>query len=523
MVSRKTIGEPIHLAMTLKFNKLLVLLGFFSLLLYGAMGDISYHFNWGEGYSGRPILSYLAIYFSLFAIYAAAGRVVFKQPQDRSSLWIIFIFGLLFRAILLPANQIQEDDVYRYLWDGKVFAQGINPYEYAPAEVQNYLEFKIQDPAGFDDAYSERNKTELKALNDLKWENRSALTTLERVNHPDVPTIYPPMAQVVFRIAHHIKADSILTIRLGFFIFDLTAFGFIVLLLARLGKNPHLSLIYFWSPLVIKETFNSTHLDIIGIAFLCGSVYFLIADRRAWAILFLACSFLGKLYPIILLPVYLKTMASRDHATGKPFCGMLIGYGLLFFAMVILGYLPFLGEGAAIFEGLRTFSTHWQSNDSIFALLVYFFSEALPSGIAGQTVLSQSIPTLAAKASVVLILSLTLLYLLVRPQSGQDTQENVVRDIFILLALVFLLSPVQNPWYLTWVVPFLCVFPKKAWILLTGLMGFYYLDFYFDYQEIQQYSRWTPWLEYLPFYALLAWEYFNSSHNRRHPMVSPPA
>ena len=510
--------------MTLKSNKLLILLGLLSLLLYGAMGEISYQFNWGEGYSGRPILSYLAIYFSLFALYAAAAAwVVFKQPHGRRSLWIIFIFGLLFRTILLPANQIQEDDVYRYLWDGKVFAHGINPYEYAPAEVQNYLEFKVQDPIGFEDAYSERNKSELRALNDLKWENRSALTNLERVNHPDVPTIYPPMAQAVFRIANHIKADSILTIRLGFFIFDLTAFGFIVLLLSRLGKNPHLSLIYFWSPLVIKETFNSTHLDIIGIAFLCGSVYFLIADRRAWAILFLACSFLGKLYPIILLPVYLKTMASRDHAAGKPFWGTVFGWGLLFFATVILGYLPFLGEGAAIFEGLRAFSTHWQSNDSIFALLVYFFTEVLPSGIAGQTVLSQSIPTLAAKASVVLILSLTLLYLLARRQPGQEAHQNAVQDIFILLGLVFLLSPVQNPWYLTWVVPFLCVFPKKAWILLTGLVGFYYLDFYFDYQEIQHLSQWIPWWEYLPFYALLAWEYFTPFRNRRSPLVSPPS
>jgi len=75
------------------------------------------------------------------------------------------------------------------------------------------------------------------------------------------------------------------------------------------------------------------------------------------------------------------------------------------------------------------------------------------------------------------------------------------------MALVFLLSPVQNPWYLCWVVPFLCVFPTRSWIALTGLVGLYYLDFYFDYQEMQTFSSWIPWVEYLPFYFLLALEF----------------
>jgi len=74
------------------------------------------------------------------------------------------------------------------------------------------------------------------------------------------------------------------------------------------------------------------------------------------------------------------------------------------------------------------------------------------------------------------------------------------------MALVFLVSPVQNPWYLCWVVPFLCIFPWRAGILLTGLVGLYYLDFYFDYQDINHYAPWIPWFEYIPFYLFLAWE-----------------
>ena len=169
---------------------------------------------------------------------------------------------------------------------------------------------------------------------------------------------------------------------------------------------------------------------------------------------------------------------------------------------------------------------------------------------------SYDLPSLAAKLTVVLIVLGTLAYLLLRKPNAslyphatnqpdglsvafnevglqavapaplpEKADENVakaplsqkkhdeatqslstLRDVFIIMALVFLLSPVQNPWYLCWVLPFLCIFPWRSWILLTGLVGLYYLEFYFDYQDLRQYIPWIPWFEYLPFYLLLAWE-----------------
>ncbi len=74
------------------------------------------------------------------------------------------------------------------------------------------------------------------------------------------------------------------------------------------------------------------------------------------------------------------------------------------------------------------------------------------------------------------------------------------------MTLVFLLSPVQNPWYLCWVVPFLCFYQWRSLVLLTGLVSIYYVEFYLDYQDLPQYLPWLPWVEYTPFYLLLAWE-----------------
>ena len=84
--------------------------GGLSLLLYFWMGHLSRQFNWGEGYSDRPLLTYLAIYFALFALYAAGVALVHKGLQNRWSFWAMVAFGLAFRLTLLPAQQIQEDD-----------------------------------------------------------------------------------------------------------------------------------------------------------------------------------------------------------------------------------------------------------------------------------------------------------------------------------------------------------------------------------------------------------------------------
>ena len=99
------------------------------------MSWLSLQFNWGEGYADRPIVTYVAIYLSLFALYAFACGVVFSGLDHPGIFPAMVLLGLLFRAAVLPSQQIQEDDVYRYLWDGKVFAHGINPYEYAPSEI----------------------------------------------------------------------------------------------------------------------------------------------------------------------------------------------------------------------------------------------------------------------------------------------------------------------------------------------------------------------------------------------------
>ena len=496
---------------------LLILLGTLSIVLYLAMWHISYQFNWGEGYRDRPILTYLAIYFTLFVCYAAAVWLIWKHTEDNSRLlWTLIVLGLLFRAALLPAQQIQEDDVYRYLWDGKVFTHNINPYKFAPMEVTRLKEALIRGPEAFEHMYDTQSQAELSLLYDLKWQSPESLVFQERINHPEVATIYPPLAQMIFRLAHQIRPDSILTLRLLFLVFDLVALMFIVLTLQALGMNRLWAMVYFWCPLVIKETFNSTHLDIIGIAMLCGTLYCVVQRRFFSANAFLAFSVVGKLYPAVLLPLIIKQQLRMENSAISNRwlrCGLSV---LLFGGLVAFFYSPFLEIGSQNFSGLKAFATRWQQNDSIFALLVGFFGLFVESN--GPVPFSYDLPSLLAKITVALILGTVMLYLLFGRKEAENPEPRAVLEpLFIIMALVFLLSPVQNPWYLCWVVPFLCIFPWRAGILLTGLVGFYYLDFYFDYQDINQYAPWIPWFEYIPFYLFLAWELKSRKNSESKP------
>jgi len=345
---------------------------------------LSKNFNWGEGYSERPILEYLAIYFSMFSLYTLACLFVFKSNWTQKTFWVLIAFGLLFRFAVLPSQQIQEDDVYRYLWDGKVFANGINPFKFAPEEINQYKSLKIQNPKYFHSHYGKNDQNELAILNDLKWENDIALRYMERINHPDVPTLYPPLAQYVFRFSQQINQDSLLTLRIIFLAFDLMAMAFIVLALKALNLNQNFSLVYFWSPLMIKETYNSTHLDIIGISCLCVSLYFLIRKRMVGSIFFLALSVLGKFYSAVLLPFYLQRswfLAQENRQRGAV---TLTLHLILFCTVITVLYLPFIDIGGSVFEGLKTYSTHWQSNDSLFAILLYVLKNILKLGMTTE-------------------------------------------------------------------------------------------------------------------------------------------
>ena len=204
---------------------------------------------------------------------------------------------------------------------------------------------------------------------------------------------------------------------------------------------------------------------------------------------------------------------------------------LLFALITVLVYLPFAGAGGRLFSGLATYAADWRINDSLFSIFAWLASVLVGKEAAyrvdlagGAIVAAGPVYLLVAKLFAALVLLGLLIYCLLRRHRNGDRSQ--VHDMFVLMGGLFLVSPVQDPWYLCWIVPFLVIFPYRSWILLTGLQVFYYLAFAMQNNaayaffpplgiEVETWTRVILLAEYLPFYALLTWELLSTNRYPR--------
>lgn len=274
-----------------------------------------------EGSGGHSLLVSLSLFALCFACYLAAVGIAMRTTRSRESLWIVIAGAVIFRGLLLFSGPIEEIDLYRYLWDGAASAAGVNPFRYAPQQV---LAADIADDLPGDLA-------KLVALRD-----RSPVLAgiLARVHFSELPTIYPPVGQVVFALATAMTPDAAsvrtrMTIMKAWFVlFDVLTMAIVIKLLRRVGRPAAAVVIYAWCPLVIKEIANSGHLDSLAVFLTALSSYLAVKalfpvgqafqpdvcqagkpDLRLAVVLGLAVG--AKLYPVVLAPLLLLAIAAR--------------------------------------------------------------------------------------------------------------------------------------------------------------------------------------------------------------------
>jgi hypothetical protein len=193
---------------------------------------------------------------------------------------------------------------------------------------------------------------------------------------------------------------------------------------------------------------------------------------------------------------------------------------LLMGAAILLAYVPFAGIGfSRLFAGMETYTRHWEMNDSAFALLQWVFGGPVPSGNPGFLFETNPMARLAAIALLAVVVAWAL-YDVWRERRGlrldwgpaEGGLHRVMWRIAILLVAVLALTPTMDPWYLCWLVPFLCFFRWEAGILMTGAVGLSYL-YYWQGRD----HWWLRPLEYLPVLGWAAWERFRARRRTPQP------
>jgi hypothetical protein len=289
------------------------------------------------------------------------------------------------------------------------------------------------------------------------------------INHKHLTTIYPPVAQAVFALAARVRPDPYLQ-KLIFVLFDLGVIIMIGALLKMRSLNPAATIVYAWNPLVIFETGHSGHLEPLGIFFLLLGIWLAARGRRFWGFAAVGASFLAKYLAAVFVPYFL---AKKRYAA---WAGVMA-------VVVAVGYLPFASAGTGLFSSLRLYMTEWQFNGLVFKLLNLAVGDAQWT----RGILTGTVVVVVAYNSL--------------------RQMDVVRFGFIVVGTGLLFAPTLYPWYVAWIVPFLCFYRNRAWILFTGLV---FLS-YWVWELFPVEGQWElPWrvyaAEYVPFYALLIYD-----------------
>ena len=258
-------------------------------------------------------------------VYLLAIRELFATPKfERSVSRRVVVIGLVLAAVwhiaFLRLPPGADDDIHRYVWDGRLQRLGYNPYLVVPS-----------DPA-------------------VKGLHTAETRTL---NNPDLPSPYPPGAQLFFRAVTTIQ-ESTLALKIAFVVCEF-AIVFVLLDLLRPKQAAHLVLAFAWNPLLAIEVAGSGHIDIVGALLLAVSAAALVRRWRATAAVALALAIAVKFLPIVLLPLYWKRVRMRDAALAAAVVGLL--------------YVPFLNHGRILLGSLGTYVQTFRFNGPVFAAL----------------------------------------------------------------------------------------------------------------------------------------------------------
>ena len=317
-------------------------------------------------------------------VYLLAIRELFSTPRfSKRTIVIGLVLASVWHLLFLLKPPGPDDDIHRYVWDGRVERLGYNPYVIVP----------------IDPTLARLHTSETRTL-----------------NHPDLPSPYPPGAELFFRGVTAIH-ESIFALKAAFVLCDLAIVLVLIDVLRRSGQSAHWVLAYAWNPLLATEVAGSGHVDIVGALLLLVSVAALWRKWRAVAAVAFALAVAVKFLPIVLVPLYWRRLRIRD--------------ALLAVFVFVLLYLPFLERGRIPTGSLCTYVQSFRFNDPVFAMLERVTSPQVAAGLA--------------------LLAGLLVAIWMRTRSADLSSDALAWP----MATSLLFAPVIYPWYLLWLLPFL--------------------------------------------------------------------
>ena len=370
----------------------------------------------------------LAVFFALFITFLFTVRLA----DNRKKVITLIAFGLLARLSLLGMIPNLSDDFYRFIWDGVLLANGVNPFEQLPSY---YMQKSYGVPGNLVPGLSS--------------------TLFVGMNSPDYYTIYPPISQAVYWLGAKLFGGDIfanvVVMRTVIIVAETVTLVYMVKILRYFSRDVKWVLLYALNPLVILELTGNLHFEAVMIAFLVAGYYYLLQKKYLLAFLLLALSINTKLVPLMLLPYIAFSLGWKKTIQMSSVVGL----------ATVLCHIPFydLSFVENFFSSIELYFQTFEFNASI-----YYVIRWIGYQVKGYNIIATAGIYLAA-ASTLGIVTISWFY-------RDQKLRNFPTVVILSLSVYYFLSTVVHPWYITTLiafVPFAGNLYPIVWSLLLPL------------------------------------------------------
>jgi len=283
-------------------------------------------------------IRWLPLLIGAWIAFIVAAWLLRKVPR-RTSVALILLGGIALQAVAVSAPPQGSNDLYRYIWDGRVQAAGIDPYQYVPTATQL---------AGLREEFLWNAKGQYCVRQAYVSLHPAADLTAgcTNINRPTVPTIYPPVAEAYFLGVHYLPSGSdsstpiqATTALVAVLVTVLLLFG-----LGRLGRDIRMAALWSWCPTVVLEAGNSAHVDVVAVGITAAAVLVLATARTTRRTILggilLGLAIATKMTPALTVPALLRRRwVTVLVAAGSAFVAVYVPHVIRVGSKVI-GFLP---------------------------------------------------------------------------------------------------------------------------------------------------------------------------------------
>ena len=415
-----------------------------------------------------PLIAGLAL---PVAMLLALSRWLSRVETSAASLAVLFAVGLVMRLVWLGQPAPLEDDYHRYLWDGAVLSQGLDPYAVAPKTL---LEFPGLHP-------------------DYRDLAAAGSSTLQSINFPDVPTVYPSTALAAFGLASLIGPFDIDALRLLFLLAECATLLLLVGLLRASSRSPLQAALYWWNPLPAFLLVGIAHADALLPPLVLGALWLSTRGAHFGGMVLLGAAAGVKPWALVHAPLLLRGLLDRPRIMIIASATLALSLTVAVGPMLVASLQP--GSAASLYVSRGT------NNNAIFAWAHWALGQ-----LTGDLALAWSV------LSVVVVLFIAALGMRVAAPRPEGLQDLTTR-MLIMSSATFYLLPQQFPWYAVAFLPLAALTGCRPLLLASATLPFYYLFFpLWQTGRGDAFIYGAAFLHALPVLAWLTWQRWTARH-----------